>query len=248
MRVVSGYRWYPSGTRHKRRPDVGDLVPYEHAVWRVVEVRDRDDEERPYAVTLRPVEETRDDPRARDSDLHLSIHRYYSWDVYPDEHYPICACCYEPLPCRYKVAERAGEAALKKMGRYETAGVCPACEEPVTGRQKSLTFSENLEVLGGPSVTFHVGRRGCSYTAGEYEKRWVAADPERRRASLTCRGRVTNHNDGTYDCTELAECPGPSARHDVYTTCSCPDCHARGVFDCHPSPSAIRNGDEGTLR
>ena len=75
----------------------------------------------------------------------------WDWYVYPDlEHYPVCACRSEPMPCRAEEARRTAEAAVQAMDRFEVANVCPACREPVTGRQKALTFSENLEVPGGP--------------------------------------------------------------------------------------------------
>lgn len=121
-----------------------------------------------------------------------------------------------------------------------------ACAEPVTARQKCLSFSENLEVPGGPPVTFHLRSR-CNYSAVKYEQRWVAADPNRRRPTLSCPGHVTNHNDGTYDCTQLGDCPGPQARHPSYRMCRCPDCHARPWTwgrGCSPDPKATLNRGE----
>lgn len=196
----------------------------------------------PYAVVLRPAHITGDDPRSRDRDVSVAAggRRPNTWDVYRHEHYAVCARCAEPLPCREQMAERLSAAAAKKLSRYELAGVCPACEEPVTARQRSLTWPENLEVPGGPPVTFH-DRSGCRNSAADYEERWVAADPQRRAPTLTCTGHVTNHADGTYNCTEDAACPGPRARHRGYSVCSCPDCHARPVrWGCTPLPGALR--------
>lgn len=239
-------------------------MAYDHAVWRVIETRDIPDDRlteyqrqhlasiRPDAVarvrsqlktvTVRPAHITSDDPRARDHDRHLRPNRLgVDWWVYEDEHYPVCAQCGEPLPCREQQARRTAEREIANMGRYETPGVCPCCGEPVTGRQKSITFHTNLEIPGGPPVTFHTRRR-CHGDATRYETRWVAADPERRRHTLTCPGFLTNHNDGTYDCTEQAGCAGPDVLHlGGYRSCSCPDCNARGPFDCHPRPGARRN-------
>lgn len=93
-----------------------------------------------------------------------------------------------------------------------------------------------VELLG-------LGLGGGSDAVG-YEKRWVAADPNRRRTALSCAGHLTNHNDGTYDCTQLADCPGPEVPHPAYTRCSCPDCHARPWTQgsgCLPDPRARRN-------
>lgn len=255
MRLHLPYRWYPLGAErlYYSPPPVGALTAIGHAVWRVVDVQPVPSEKwtdeereaiekishkyRPHMVVVRPVEITGDDPRARDHDVHLHA-AGATWHVYPDEHYPVCAACGEPLPCREQMAARIAEQSAKYMDRYATEGVCPACQEPVTSRQKSMTFSENLEVPAGPPVTFHVGRGGCRQSAADYEKRWVAADPNRRRAVLSCAGHVTTHNDGTYECTEFNECPGPRAKHTSFSVCRCPDCHARGPFDCHPPANA----------
>lgn len=247
------YEWRPDGTRFKwDGPEVGDLMPFEHAVYRVIAVRDRRtepghaDDERPIRVVLRPVEVSEADPaRARDRDLHLGAGAsYVSWQVYPDEHYPICAACHEPLPCREQMAERVAEASAKRFDRYTTAGVCPDCQEPVSQRQKSLTWEDNVVVPGGPPVTFHM-RNKCRYSASVYEKRWVAADPERRKALLTCPGHVTNHGDGTYECTQMVECPGPTAAHPSYTVCADP-WHMPRTFGCTPPPNAKRIGGDLT--
>jgi len=253
---VSGYRWYPSGTTslYYERPAPGVLVAFDHAVWRVIETRDLpadrwtdEDHDRvrkygsterqaPYVTVLRPASIDANDPKARDHDKHYRC-RPTVWHVYPDEHFPICNACHEPLPCREQVGREIASNAVKQMDRFSMAGVCPSCEEPVTSRQKTLTFTENLELPGGPPVTYHL-RGTCRMGARKYEIRWVAADPARRRATLSCTGHVINHNDGTYECTQLGECPGPTAQHPSYTTCRCPDCHARGEFGCGPAADA----------
>lgn len=269
--------WWPVGAHLRyQRPAVGTLVAWDFGVWRVVAVTDVEqvdftDRERdglavytspglreryaPYHVVLRPVGVTGDDPRARDEDQHLRASGHASWPVYDDEHYPVCAQCGGPVPCRWTEAQRAGENALKRMSRYEMAGVCPACEEPVTKRQKSLTWPDNVELPGGPPVTFHL-RAKCWGTAQDYERRWVAEAPEQRRAVLSCRGHVITHGDGTYECSEMVECPGPQAGHRAYSTCrpvnatiyrgprngGCTDpaCQAVKQFGCYPPPNAVR--------
>ena len=260
--------WVPTHSRSPTNPEPGNLLAFRRAVYRVIEFaalprEDWTDAEReraremeldtlaikvpdwlvPHRIVLRPSEISDTDPRARDHDQHYRVAAGYRWHIYPDEHYPICACCHEPQPCREKTAEHAADAAMSRMSRYETAGVCPVCQEPVTERQKRLTFTENLEVPAGPPLTSHTRRR-CRHAAMRYEQRWVAADPNRRRPTLSCPGRITNHNDGTYDCTELAGCPGPDATHPSYTLCRCPDCHARGAFSARPSSHARRNRGE----
>jgi hypothetical protein len=254
------YRWNPDGVQrygNTRPPTVGDLVPRDHAVWRVIEVSDRDevdwsdgDRERiaaykaEYRHKLRPQVYVmrRLDQHTRDNDLHLRYGgevgtMYYK--PYPDQHYPICAECHEPSPCRDKMAEQVSEQAAKRMARYDQAGVCPSCMEVITHKQQRLTWPDNAMIIGGPPVSFH-RRNRCYRSAVEYETAWVAQDPDNRRAQLSCRGGVTNHNDGTYECSELIDCPGPHAQHRYYTVCDCRECHARGSFGCNPS-STSRN-------
>lgn len=252
------YRWHASGARSTNEPEPGMLWPYEHVVYRIIEVKpvpesDWTDKEREYVastvpayrqtvlpgyIAVRPASITSGDVRDRDHDRHFRFGgRYMRLDVYDDEHYPICAQCLEPLPCRDQMAERVSTEAITHMTRYETAGICPACEEVVSRRQQSQTWPDNAVIPQGPPVTFHL-RSKCHYEAVRYEKQWVAADPDRRRARLSCDGMVTNHNDGTYQCTQLTECPGPAAEHRSYTVCRCPDCHANGAFDCRPSLSS----------
>ncbi|RBM17937.1 hypothetical protein DI005_20625 [Prauserella sp. PE36] len=259
---MSDDRWVPLMARRMHStPPVGTLIAYDHAVYRVIEVRvlpaDRWTEEQrldveegpegkrddrvPRVVTARPVHIVSDDPGARDHDIHLCAPRYYdSWDTYPDEHYPVCATCLEPLPCREKHSARVAQRHMARLARYEQAGVCPACGETVTHRQRSIRFEENIENPIGPPVTFHLRSR-CFPLADQYDKRWAAAEPG-RRTRLSCPGHLTTHNDGTYDCTELADCPGPDLRHASLRRCECPDCHARGEFSCYPLKGARRNG------
>ena len=256
------YRWHPCGAKVTRdRPAVGALWPHEHRVYRVVQTQEIPEELwdarasqylealapewrrklNPFRMVVRPVETpTTGDPRDRDADLVVGVQPWVSTlAFYPDEHYPICATCYEPLPCREQMAEVVAAGSARRMGRYETPGICPSCAEPVTARQESRTFADNLEVIGGPPVTFHL-RRKCRGSAVQYETRWVAEDPDHRRAVWTCTGRVLNHNDGTYECSAGNRCSGPRAGHSAYTCCSCLDCHVRGTFHCEPSPDARR--------
>jgi hypothetical protein len=248
------YRWIPLGAVF-RDPFIGDLLPMSHQVWRVVEIAPipevdwtpedyrrhhhpagASDRALPRYVVLRPAD--LGDDRRRDRHFKLGGDASsYRWRVYPDEHYPVCASCTEPLPCREQMAERTAAIAVDRMSRYETAGVCPACGEVVTSRQRQHTWPDNIEVLGGPPVTFH-DRRECHDGAVAYKKRWCAADPERRRTTLSCTGAVTTHGDGTYECTQLDACPGPGAAHPSYAVCDCPDCRTTGGFSCHPAPGA----------
>jgi hypothetical protein len=121
------------------------------------------------------------------------------------------------------MARRTAEAEAKHADRYMMPGVCPACNEPITSRQKAIvTFDENIEIPGGPPVTFH-RRRGCLGGAIGYEKRWAKADPATRRTALSCPGDICRHTDGT-ECSEGPLCPGDAVPH-------------RSVTVCHPSYS-----------
>ncbi len=251
------YRWHPSGTRSTHTLEPGMLLPLEHKVWQVMEVRPVPQSElteaelraigwkQPMYVRIREP-----GPMSVDPVANRRNNRHIKWNgsmvhVYPNAHYPICNECHEPRPCRDQMAEQVSGEAAKRMTRYELAGVCPACEEPVTARQLSKTWAENVEIIGGPPVTFHM-RGGCHSAAVNYEKRWQAEAPDDRRCLLSCKGHVTNHGDGTYQCTEMAECPGPTADHPGYQTCQCPECPppARG---CCPSPGSTNRALNDSL-
>jgi hypothetical protein len=256
------YHWRPDGAHflHGGTPAVGALIAWRHQAWRVIAVHDRAevdwtgedravlaalkpefrDRARPRTVIVRPAAITIDDPRARDSDVSIACGgaRYHvPFSVYPNEHYPVCARCGEPTPCRESMSEQLAAEAMQKSSRYELTGVCPGCSEPVTTRQQAITFPENIVVPFGPPVTFHL-RRGCRFYAARYEQRWVALHPGSARTTLSCPGHVINHNDGTYECSEFGDCPGPTVEHPSYTVCRCPDCHASGPFGCNPGPAS----------
>lgn len=258
-------RWNPRDDVQVRAstPEAGALIAFDHAVWRVVRVVDwpEVDWPEPYRqyvtqqaahgrtvtpvhVTLRPPwRHDHPDPvvQRREDRSVTALPGRTIWHVVTSEHYAVCVRCQEPMPCRHRHAKHVAAQHMARLARYEIAGSCPACREPITDRQQSITFTENLELPGGPPVTFHLRGR-CRGEAEQYEQRWVDADPNRRRTRLTCPGHLTNHNDGTYDCSALNECRGPAAQHASYSVCACPDCHARGAFSCRPGPHAHRNG------
>lgn len=88
------HRWLPDHTDSVYRPDRGNLVAYDHKVWRVIEVRTEVDWSEaesafinyyalnsqlkywPFTLVLRPVSVVGEDPRFRDHDLSLLIYRY----------------------------------------------------------------------------------------------------------------------------------------------------------------------------
>lgn len=265
------YRWRPEGTQWDAELAVGSILPWRHAAWRVIDIRpipevDWDERDRqwmegrrirpgrtldvPCAVIVRPVAVTGNDPRARDYDVHLHVSPWHRLDVYPDEHYPVCAKCLEPMPCRERKVTEIAERAAKAADAHSVPGVCPACQEPITGRQRVMTFEENLLIPFGPPVTFHSGRRGCRDAARDYERRWADAAPG-RKTTLSCRGHVWQHADGP-ECSEGAECAGigREIRHDRWGTCPpsclrCRDARARAESEVEARNAA---GDWTTWR
>lgn len=161
-----GY-WVPDNSqRYKSKPEAGDLVAWDFKPWRVIDIREgvphKDNPGASYTVyRMRPVDAG--DSNKRD------IHRGWTWGGPPvlNEHYGLCIHCGELTPCRATMAERAAKEAVKRMARYDTPGVCPECQEPVTHRQERETFP-NIVMPGGPPVTFHAGRRKCRYAMNRY--------------------------------------------------------------------------------
>lgn len=239
--------WHPVGVAReygRRRPTVGDVVAYDYRVWEVMHVKVRDFEDanqdrlagyrpqyhdamRPYSVSLRRIHGAPHDNENSRQEIGLRIRAFAfgGFDRYENGRVPLCSCHGHPWPCQD--ADQQAQAE-KEMARAEKAlrllpGCCPACEEPVTSRQKAITF-------GGPNVTnplaegptFHL-RRKCERAAAKYEDAWVAAEPGRRRSLLTlaCQGTVIVHGDGSGECFGATEsaCPSIYARHRSYTSC-----------------------------
>lgn len=241
--TAAAREWVPKGAeRSWDEPEVGSLIGAAHQVWRVLRVvpcppelyteelasyvRDCLGGPAPILVRLRPAIMDSGDPvLAATKDVSVgAIPKRTSWFVFPDGHYPVCGSCREPLPCREVYNSYVARHEIEAIKPFELAGVCPACKEPVTDRQKAITFDENLVIPGGPPLTFHL-RQGCFWQARDYENRWVAGDPEQRRITLTCTGLLTNHGDGTFECTEMGECRGAAAYHPDNRRCECAQCH-----------------------
>lgn len=215
---------------YERRPSIGDVVAQNHAVWRIVEVRDirfdDDDQQkhrewqprsgpvpanewqlRPFAVSAEWVGGVmpawvNDDQKV--GSYAVRARHHVSWYVYPGGRWPQCSCCGEPMPCRASItdAQVAVEVAKFEAKAAILPGSCWGCGKPVSSRQRAVGFpGENLDLPGGPPVVFHVSG-DCTYLARTYEDRWRAADSSRARLVTWpyCRGTLFWHNDGTHEC------------------------------------------------
>jgi hypothetical protein len=162
---------------------------------------------------------------------HFLIRPYYHrhcWYLMP-EHWAVCASCGDPYPCLGKHGEREAQTARAEMERLLAIlpGCCWSCGKPITARQRSATFDgENLLMPGGPPPAFHTARSAqhqqvsCLGSAVEYERRWIAQDPERRTRRLSCDGtRFWHQAQGApSECSEQA-CPGAEAVHHQSGQC-----------------------------
>lgn len=133
---------------------------------------------RPYTVVARH----EDRPDSRPARVLGSVN--LSWWLLP-EHYSICRLCHELPPCTHVHNEQIMEEAGQRMERALAIlpGSCHGCREPVTARQKSVTFpGPNLirPDLGDNSAIFHT-RKGCIDSLHLYDWRWAAAEEGRER-------------------------------------------------------------------
>ncbi len=263
------YRWRPLGTVRADLPEPGQVIAWRHAAWLVIEVNrapeaDWPDGVRqrmeivkpeyrdrliPRHVIVRPAAFKSNGDPVRDANVTVSLSAYGGfrpWDVYPSGHYPVCAECGEPPPCRAEMARELGERAEKDAARFEISGVCPSCQEIPTARHKVITFDVNLRVPLGPPVTFHIGRRECRYDAVKYEQELGKAQPG-YRLLLSCPGTVTRHSCDPYDqhgpaeCTEGDACRGAKVPHAAKIGCpdSCGRC--RDIREGRAASVAERN-------
>lgn len=231
-------RWAPamSKTHYDRRPPVGQLIALDRKPWRVLTVEDvpadewsdehRDrwlDDNMPDPWHYRPFEVVVEDAFGQRGRLTVGPRHFASWHVLP-EHYAVCVSCGELAPCLHHTSMLAAQRVMKRVEHdmQILPGCCPACQEPITSRQESVTFpGENLLVpLGYPDPTFHL-RRACRSGAERYEEMWVAVDPTRPRSLLTlrCTGGIVVHHDGSAECHGAEDCPSVYAHHRHYTAC-----------------------------
>ena len=172
---AGGYQWRPLGAEYVPVHSLlaGDLIGLDHRVWQVVSVSARPADlagRHPWVLVVQ-VPGVNTPGR---NEHHLPCRGSATVPVFRNPHYPICASCHEPVPCRDVMIDRTVEQARQRADRYSNPGICPSCAAPVTARHASVTFETNLVVPIGPPVTFHT-RRECSRDLKAYDKQWVAA-------------------------------------------------------------------------
>jgi hypothetical protein len=264
-----GGRWLPSGVSRntQRRPEVGTLVAFAHAACRVMHVRDAEqlsEEEEAYLDGMNPIVRARHMPfvitlrrehgpkiegenSRQEGGLRCGV-RFYGFDVYETDRVPLCSCCSDPWPCRLLIAEdQAKKAAVQMEEELKLLpGCCPTCQEPITSRQKTITFPGEYvrNPLAPADPVFHL-RSTCRSDAASYEDQWVKADPSRPRSllTLTCEGKLITCGDGHAECHGAEDCPSVHARHRSMSSCYTQS-HGCGrqcgsySHDCTPSAPA----------
>lgn len=123
------------------------------------------------------------------------------------EHYPICGTCRGLMPCEHAIIDKIAQYGAEKFARFSDPTACPACQEPITLRQKTITFDRNLHGIG--TVSFHLRKR-CLESAMSYDQ-------------------LVHREDGNYQLV----CPGAHYRGldsdgTPVTYCSLPDCRGAG--------------------
>lgn len=220
-----------------RRPEVGDVVAWNYAAWEVTHVKEAEDRledevhcprgREPYVVGMVRLHGPKHEFENSRHEVHIRRRSGRFFHTYPDGRVPLCSCHGYPWPCRDYVetlhARKEAEKAEHEMRLLP--GCCPACQEPVTGRQQSIAFPGPYlrNPLADENPVFHL-RRKCHWSAVRYEEEWVAEDPTRPRSLLTlrCEGTLTIHRDGSAEChgrTDGRECPTVYARHRGFHTC-----------------------------
>lgn len=261
--------WAPLGAvRVHERPAVGAVVVLHRGVWKVTDVEllplnddDRDEwlergmpdldtwRRRPYQLVLEylgGLVPAGFDPADTANEVTLPVHPRDDepeWHVYPSGRWARCSCCGHPMPCPDELRDRAVNASLLllELHTLKQPGCCWGCGEPITRRQKYVTYpGDNLDLPGGMEVRFHrkYGEHGCSDRAERYELRWIAGDPRRERI-LTwpdCPGALAVHADGSSECTTAEHMLGSCTEGP-------PDCRGHLTHNHNYLYACIRDGD-----
>lgn len=259
-------RWYPSevtGSYGIHRPEVGDVVAYDRRAWEVTHISPADptpDEQdrlnaygephreklAPYRISLRRIHGPvhKNENSKQDIGLRVPVGSREAFPRYAHGRVPLCSCHGHPWPCLEADQHAESEEAMKRANHELNLmpGCCPACQEPVTTRQRSITFPGPYvhNPLAEPNPAFHL-RQKCHHAAARYENAWVAADPTAPRSLLTlyCEGTVIVHADGSGECfgADGSDCPSIYARHRCMCAC---------YIQSHGCPRDCTPGGHGT--
>lgn len=141
----------------------------------------------------------------------------WTWVRLP-EPYKVCSCHGHPWPCQDIDRQAVADVQMKQFKKLElshTAGVCAYCREPISTRQKTVTFPEPSRLLpGAPGPTFHAGRVNCWAAAEEYERRYRLADDPNIVRIASCPGIMFIHEarscppEKRVECTAGTGCTG----------------------------------------
>ena len=182
----------------------------------------------------------------------------HTWNVLPDP-YRTCSCHGHIWPCQEIDRNVLAAHHARKMNRLMATadpGVCAHCLEPISTRQKSLTFPEPSRfVPGAPGPTFHAGRASCWGAAEDYERTGRLADNPEVVRLASCPGIRFLHESTSLRAEQRLECTagpfctghhGPSGyRQDapcwhLVQLAGNEGAHARPGFDCGYSTTVRR--------
>lgn len=175
--------------------------------------------------------------------------------------YKTCSCHGHIWPCQEIDRAELTTHQMRRMNRLIATtqpGVRAHCLEPITTRQRTVTFPEESRfVPSAPGPTFHAGRAACWEAAEKYEREGRLVDTPDVARLASCPGVRFIHEqlglpaDGRTDCTAGPFCTG---LHGPAGYRQSPPCwyrvdlagnegaYARPTFDC-----GYRTGDRACL-
>jgi hypothetical protein len=173
----------------------------------------------------------------------------------------VCSCHGHVWACQEVDRSELAAVQMRQMDRLIATtqpGVCANCLEPITTRQRTVTFPEESRfVPGAPGPTFHAGRAACWGAAERYERKGrLADDPDIPRLA-SCPGVRFIHErlglpaEQRTDCTAGPFCTGLHGPAGYRQTAPCwyrvdlagnEGAFARPTFDC-----GYRSGDQVCL-
>lgn len=215
--------WVPKRATalYGKRPAVGQILGSHFQAWRVVRVDDVlpiDPDSPQYIIQVVPI--MAGGAEGEKHGMTVTERRMPSGDLRSptfhvlEEHFDVCGRCGDVQPCREEWAKAQGRHAARELDRFTRPGFCPACEEPITLRQKTIELANVVTPFGG-TILFH-HRRKCLSDAIRYEER--VHQETGAPLTLSCKGRIIHHEDDTRECLD-PDCPGTSARHREYMRC-----------------------------